>query len=466
MPGGKILSYWQESVIPLDAFDGSTILNPSNIQSLEFVFDNTWNSDKGIIYIDDIKFYTKKMPAIYVNNMEYRNLDEDPNSLNGDISKAGTGPFTFQYTTNERKHGKKAYQYSVNLSSGQYAYILNGLGYPDGGSPPKPIHPLDVTGCNVIKFFVKGLAGGESFKLYIQQDAGSGAGWNESQTLTGITTSWSNRKVLLSGFTAATQTKIGYLKFVWENGFTLNGTVYIDDIEFVNTNYDMNSPKEPTSVSYSNTGSSIVLKWIAPSNNGDIDSTPLFDLAGYDVYKSTNNNLNYFKLNSSTITATSFTDNSVNFSITNYYLIVSKDNKNNVSIPSSEISVLPGTGGVNLIINKSISNITLGPSSTNPIPGSTINYKIYYSNSGSGNASNVIIYDRIPNEVTYKSNSSSFPSGWEIEWSTNTNPDQSYNTPNYTTTHPPVNFIKWVRWKKSSVSSKESGKIFFKVIIK
>lgn len=119
-----------------------------------------------------------------------------------------------------------------------------------------------------------------------------------------------------------------------------------------------------------------------------------------------------------------------------------------------------------LILTKSISNIVLNSITSEVIPGCTIEYKIEYSNSGAGNASNVIIYDKISEDVVYKSNSATVPAGWSIEYSTNSNPNQSYNSSDYTTTEPSPNNIKWIRWKKSSVSSSEMGVITYKVIVK
>jgi hypothetical protein len=92
---------------------------------------------------------------------------------------------------------------------------------------------------------------------------------------------------------------------------------------------------------------------------------------------------------------------------------------------------------------------------------------VKYTNKGTGAANNVILYDRISaSYILYKAGSLQAPAGWTKEYSTNTNPDQSYTSTHYTTTEPAASNVKWVRWKKASVSAGESGVMTFSVIIK
>ncbi len=122
-----------------------------------------------------------------------------------------------------------------------------------------------------------------------------------------------------------------------------------------------------------------------------------------------------------------------------------------------------------LIISKEIANIFLEGGISPPLPGSAIEYRIYYTNASlyDGYGSNVIIYDKLPYQfVTFKSNSIISSNGWIIEYSTNLTPQQSYNSTNYSTNCPPVIYIKWIRWKKESVAPGEKGTFYFKVTIK
>ena len=118
----------------------------------------------------------------------------------------------------------------------------------------------------------------------------------------------------------------------------------------------------------------------------------------------------------------------------------------------------------NLQIIKNINNIHLLNRDSEAIPGATINYNIVYSNVGSGDAQNVIIYDIINSNTAYKTqNNTTF---WTCEWSTNTNPDQSWGSIQYTKTLPPKDKIRWVRWKTASVSASSTGVLNYTVIIK
>ena len=122
-----------------------------------------------------------------------------------------------------------------------------------------------------------------------------------------------------------------------------------------------------------------------------------------------------------------------------------------------------------LILSKEITNIFLKGGISPPLPGSAIEYRIYYTNASfyDGYGTNVIIYDRLPYQfVTLKSNSIISSNGWIIEYSTNLMPQQSYNSSDYFTNCFPVIYIKWIRWKKERVSAGEKGTFYFKVTIK
>ena len=122
---------------------------------------------------------------------------------------------------------------------------------------------------------------------------------------------------------------------------------------------------------------------------------------------------------------------------------------------------------VKLRVSKTNESITLGGTPTNAIPGATVTYKITYTLlTNLKQASNIIIYDKLDPWVIYNTNYLGTALGWTAEYSTNTNPDMSYNSPNFTTTLPNKNLIKWVRWKKQFSGSDSNKTIYLKVIIK
>ncbi|MBU1077857.1 MAG: hypothetical protein KKH98_11230, partial [Spirochaetes bacterium] len=114
---------------------------------------------------------------------------------------------------------------------------------------------------------------------------------------------------------------------------------------------------------------------------------------------------------------------------------------------------------------KTVSNVTLGGVNKNAIPGSTVEYKIYYTNSGLGAGKNVIVYDKVSTNIVTFQTSWGEPI-WTMQWSTNPAPDQSYDSTDYQGIMPAKTNIIWVRWKKPTFSCYSGGNFYYKVIIK
>ncbi|MDD5067440.1 MAG: hypothetical protein PHF84_10395, partial [bacterium] len=118
-------------------------------------------------------------------------------------------------------------------------------------------------------------------------------------------------------------------------------------------------------------------------------------------------------------------------------------------------------------ISKYVNNVRLGGASSMAIPGSTIEYRMHYSN-WSGVAENSIVYDRLDTpHVTYATNSfSNSQGGWTTEFSTNTSPVQTYTSSDYGTNQPAAVWVKWIRWKRLTIGINNSGDLYFRVIIR
>ncbi|MDD5067512.1 MAG: PQQ-binding-like beta-propeller repeat protein [bacterium] len=121
-----------------------------------------------------------------------------------------------------------------------------------------------------------------------------------------------------------------------------------------------------------------------------------------------------------------------------------------------------------ITVSKSISNIRLNSQPSVSIPGSTITYKITYSNRGSWNGDSVVVYDRISQYVTFYTEGIHSASGWGFEHSTDSSPDQGYDSADYIPGYPPdKNRIKWIRWKKETLFVNEDGvSLIYRTIIK
>jgi len=101
----------------------------------------------------------------------------------------------------------------------------------------------DLSAYEYLKFWVKGDSGGEKFKAEIQDSSetiGSCQITSVSGFGAGLTTSYKEAVIPLSGFTAVNFNSVKRVNFVFEKANSASGTVYIDDICFTHTG----SPEE------------------------------------------------------------------------------------------------------------------------------------------------------------------------------------------------------------------------------
>lgn len=155
---------------------------------------------------------------------------------------------------------------------------------------------------------------------------------------------------------------------------------------------------------------------------------------------------------------------------TNYSLNIRVQKPDGVTIgifTSNDFEIWSDVTEIGIV--KSISNVILNQTNSTVIPGASILYKISYYNIGYTEGENIIIYDRLSTFVKYNTNLTGTASGWQIEWSTNNNPDQSWNSTDYSNVLDPSikGNVKWIRWVKSSVNRSDQDKtLIYKVVIK
>jgi arabinogalactan endo-1,4-beta-galactosidase len=95
---------------------------------------------------------------------------------------------------------------------------------------------------------------------------------------------------------------------------------------------DTTPPEAPTGLSATAGNSVVSLDWNDNSEG---------DLAGYNIYRSTTSGSGYSKLNSSLLSTSNYTDNSVSGGTTYYYVVTAVDTSSNESDVSSEESATP-----------------------------------------------------------------------------------------------------------------------------
>jgi pectate lyase len=106
---------------------------------------------------------------------------------------------------------------------------------------------------------------------------------------------------------------------------------------------DVTAPEAPTGLGASAGNAIVSIDW---ANNSEED------LAGYNIYHSTTHGSGYVKLNSTLLTSSDYTDNTVTNNINYYYVVTAVDTNSNESDYSSEVLAFPSTGTSNLIIQE------------------------------------------------------------------------------------------------------------------
>lgn len=194
-------------------------------------------------------------------------------------------------------------------------------------------------------------------------------------------------------------------------------------------------------------GDTIVLSNYARDNTG-IYKVEVYtnDSALFDTIWVTNTNAYYYY----NLITTNFVSGIYNFYTLAY------DTANSVS--SQTNTNMNFSFNTRMSIYKSISTIALPPMADLLKPGALITYQILYTNAGPNMASNVVIYEKIPDHTAYYTNYLGTATGWTPQYAHIANPDQSYASTDFDSS--PVN-VTWFRWKKVQVMTNESGSTLF-----
>lgn len=126
-------------------------------------------------------------------------------------------------------------------------------------------------------------------------------------------------------------------------------------------------------------------------------------------------------------------------------------------IVSNESIQTCGLGALSL--QKTVESVELGGDSlTMAIPGALVTYKLTYSSLSNGGSRNVVLYDEIPDNTSYYTNYLGTATGWEVQFSINVNPDQSYGSGDYGSGSANA---RWIRWRKYRVTPDEDNRTMF-----
>ena len=245
---------------------------------------------------------------------------------------------------------------------------------------------------------------------------------------------------------------------------------------------DTIAPKASDSVSaFALTESTVKVEWTATSTNEENDGSAVA-LAGYRIYSSQDPDTTEWILRAAVSSGTtSFTDSNLStetyyYKITSYDTSTPLENESYYGDSTAYAFIRPAT----IALTKTLRAVTLGGIASKPIPGATVEYELTYSNIGYSASDTVIIYDTIPTSMQLSNASRQTDTlgasatfhdtyaslGWVFEYSTSATPDQSDTSADYVNGWPgDLSTVKWIRWKRSAVSSGQSATIRFRVIL-
>ncbi|MBN1788398.1 MAG: carbohydrate-binding protein [Sedimentisphaerales bacterium] len=134
------------------------------------------------------------------------------------------------------------------------------------------------------------------------------------------------------------------------DGVDLNDDCVVDNYElsvFANNwraiQPDTTPPGAPTGLSATAGDATVSLDW---DDNGEAD------LAGYDIYRSVTSGSGYVQQNSSLLTSSDYTDNTVVNGVTYYYVVLAVDMSDNESDYSAQVSATPAAPVTNILIQE------------------------------------------------------------------------------------------------------------------
>ncbi|MFH1347291.1 MAG: hypothetical protein ABIH22_01240 [Candidatus Margulisiibacteriota bacterium] len=217
-----------------------------------------------------------------------------------------------------------------------------------------------------------------------------------------------------------------------------------------NTNWftDVTPPSTPESVSAEALPSAsptyVQLTWEASTDEGGSG------LAGYNVYRATTPEGTYSKI-MSLVTTTTTNDTTVVLGTDYYFKVTAQDVSSNESgysnMASAPLLALTREAVV-------AAPVTYSGGATDPVPGATITYYMYYNNIGFAKASSITIIDNIPTNTEYKMNTATGESITTVAYSSDEATSWTY-TPSGTYIDASVTHIKWSCEEMSSGGSAE-----------
>ncbi|ODS41551.1 MAG: hypothetical protein A7315_05765 [Candidatus Altiarchaeales archaeon WOR_SM1_79] len=222
LPDG-ITTSWQKVTIPLTAF--TRVTGWSSMDNFNVNFENRISSGAGTIYLDDIKFeYIPHIPIV-VDNF---NDMVGENGLSGSLWTSTGGGATINTSYDqENAYGDTGTGYRISYSG------VTGTAWAGSGTD---LMWLDASCYDTLSFYIKGSIGGEKPNIYLSD--GFIRKFVDIEDYVPVTSFWQKVVIPLEDFEVqgVNITNLSYFQIVWE-WQEMNGTIYLDDIEFDGRNH-------------------------------------------------------------------------------------------------------------------------------------------------------------------------------------------------------------------------------------
>ena len=226
------ISTWTEAILTFDSLShwegtGNGTLDRGNISKIGFAV-NVSDGGSGKVAIDRFESYQLNTPSVSLL-LDNFNCGTPPNDLGGNagaMSPGGNYDPSITYDSGNAKEGVYALSITYDFPSGQWSGYWSFIRSDESG--------YDLSGYQNLKFWVKGAAGGEKFKVEIA-DTGDTPGTEPEVQVTSyigsVTTAYQEVTIPIADFAGLDTSAVRQVNVVFDQT-PRAGEVYIDNIRF------------------------------------------------------------------------------------------------------------------------------------------------------------------------------------------------------------------------------------------
>ena len=237
------ISNWTKAILTFESLShwegtGNGTLDRENISKIGFAV-NVSEGGSGKVAIDGLESYQLNTPSVSLLFDNF-NCGTPPNDLGGNAGRMSAGgnydPY-ITYDSANAKEGVYALSISYDFPADEWCGYWSFMRSDERG--------YNLSGYQNLKFWVKGAAGGEKFKIEIA-DTGDTPGTEPKVQVTdyiaNVTTDYKEVAIPLLAFTGLDTTAVRQVNIVFDDKTQTAGQVYIDNIRFTDSDSSSERP--------------------------------------------------------------------------------------------------------------------------------------------------------------------------------------------------------------------------------